>query len=168
MAALTGRCTCGQVRYEMTAPPMVVHCCHCTWCQRETGSAFVLNAMIETERLHRLQGQTVEVLTPSASGLGQRIHRCPSCQVALWSHYAGAGPVLAFVRVGTLDDPGQCPPDVHIFTASKQPWLSLPPEAKVFREYYDDRAAVWPAQGLARREALLPAIEAWQQARQGQ
>lgn len=141
---------------------MVVHCCHCTWCQRETGSAFVLNAMIETDRLRVLQGKTVEVLTPSASGLGQRIHRCPSCQVALWSHYAGAGPVVAFVRVGTLDEPARCPPDVHIYTASQQPWLSLPPDARAFPEYYDDCEAVWPAQGLARREALLPAIQAWQ------
>ncbi len=144
---------------------MVVHCCHCRWCQRETGSAFVINAMIETERLRLLQGQTAEVLTPSASGYGQRIHRCPSCQVALWSHYAGAGPVLAFVRVGTLDEPGRCPPDVHIFTASKPSWLTLPPGAKAYAEYYEDRAAVWPAQGLARREALLPAIEAWQRQR---
>lgn len=152
-ATLTGRCTCGQVRFAMPEP-MVVHACHCRWCQRETGSAFVLNAMVETARME-VQGRTLEVLTPSESGLGQRIHRCPSCQVAVWSHYAGAGPVLAFVRVGTLDEPDRCPPDVHIFTASKQPWLQLPTGAKVFSEYYEDRAAVWPAQGLKRREALL-------------
>ena len=99
--------------------------------------------------------------TPSDSGAGQRIARCPRCRLALWSHYAGAGPVVSFVRVGTLDEPDRLPPDIHIFTASKQPWVVIPPGMKAVPEYYE-REEVWSAPSLARRRVLLPAIEAWQ------
>ncbi len=99
--------------------------------------------------------------TPSASGKGQKIARCPRCRIAVWSHYAGAGPLLSFVRVGTLDDPDQLPPDIHIFTASKQPWVIFPLGVPVVTEYYD-REQYWPPESLARRKALQPAIEAWQ------
>lgn len=150
---LEGGCACGEVRYRMKAPPMYVHCCHCRWCQRETGSAFVLNAMIEADRVEILQGAPAVVLTPSESGKGQKIARCPRCHVALWSNYAGAGDRIHFVRVGTLDDPDRLPPDIHIFTASKQPWFELPAGALAFPEYYD-REACWPAESLARRKAL--------------
>lgn len=151
---LEGGCTCGAVRYRMTSPPMIVHCCHCRWCQRETGSAFVLNAMIETDRVALLAGAPETVDTPSLSGRGQKIVRCPACRIALWSHYAGAGEAIAFVRVGTLDEPDRLPPDIHIYTASKQPWVVLPPGAPAVQEYYR-RSEHWPAASLARRKALL-------------
>ena len=121
-----GGCTCRQVRYRMTSAPLIVHCCHCSWCQRETGASFALNAMIEADRVQVLQGEVVAIDTPSNSGKGQKISRCPTCFVALWSNYAGAGDALRFVRVGTLDEPGALQPDVHIFTRSKQPWCCLP------------------------------------------
>lgn len=147
-----GGCACRAVRYRMTSRPMIVHCCHCTWCQRESGAAFALNAMIESDRVQLMQGQLEWVDTPSNSGKGQKVARCPVCRIALWSHYAGAGTKLAFVRVGTLDQPGAMPPDVHIFTSTKQPWVVLPPGTPAFAEYY--RAAdVWPAESLARRKA---------------
>ena len=158
---LDGGCDCRAVRYRLESAPLIVHCCHCRWCQRESGSAFALNAMIESDRVTVLAGEPGLVHTPSASGLGQKIARCPVCRIALWSHYAGAGPVLSFVRVGTLDDPDRLPPDIHIFTASRQPWVVIPPGAKAVPEYYE-RTAVWPAESLARRSALLPRIEAWQ------
>jgi len=151
---LEGGCTCRRVRYRMTTPPMFVHCCHCRWCQRETGSAFVLNAMIEADRVEILQGALELVNTPSLSGKGQKIYRCPTCRVALWSNYAGAGDKVRFARVGTLDEPDHLPPDIHIFTASKQPWVTLSGDVPVFEEYYD-RNVCWPAESLARREALL-------------
>jgi hypothetical protein len=151
---LEGGCDCGGVRYRMTTPPMYVHCCHCRWCQRESGSAFALNAMIEADRVELLQGTPEVVLTPSASGKGQRFARCPDCRLALWSNYAGAGDKIRFVRVGTLDDPDRLPPDVHIFTSSKQPWVVLPEGALAVTEYYD-RNACWPAESLARRKVLL-------------
>ena len=151
---LEGGCTCGAVRYHLTSRPMFVHCCHCRWCQRETGASFALNAMFESERLVLEQGSPEAVETPSASGKGQKILRCPSCRIALWSHYAGAGAAISFVRVGTLDDPDRLPPDIHIFTSSKQPWVTLPPRTPAVEEYYD-RNDYWPAESVRRRKALL-------------
>jgi hypothetical protein len=148
-----GGCTCRAVRYAMTSAPLIVHCCHCRWCQRETGSAFALNAVIEADRVQLLAGAPELVPTPSNSGKGQKIARCPQCRVALWSHYSGAGDKVSFVRVGTLDEPDRVPPDVHIFTESKQPWVVLPAGARVFAQFYR-RAEVWTAASLARREAL--------------
>ncbi len=120
--------------------------------------------MIESDRVTVLSGTPELVDTPSASGAGQRIARCPACRIALWSHYAGAGPLLEFVRVGTLDNPDKLPPDIHIFAASKQPWVVLPPGTPAVPEYYD-REEHWPSQSLARRQVLLPQIEAWKAAR---
>lgn len=163
---LEGGCDCRHVRYRLLSTPLFVHCCHCRWCQRESGSAFALNAMIEADRVVDLGVPPELVDTPSDSGLGQQIARCPHCRIAVWSHYAGSGPVTKFVRVGTLDEPDRLPPDVHIFTASKQPWVQIPDGQPAFPEYYE-REGLWPPDRLARRQALLPAIEAWQAARQG-
>jgi hypothetical protein len=134
--ALEGGCTCGAVRYRMTGKPIFVHCCHCHECQRGSGGAFALNAMIEADRVSLLQGQPEVVTVPTPSGRGQKISRCPKCKVALWSNYAGAGDKVHFVRVGTLDEPGRLPPDIHIYTASKQPWVILPSATPAFEEYY--------------------------------
>ncbi len=153
-ATFEGMCTCRAVRYRLTSRPLFVHCCHCRWCQRETGSAFALNAMIEADRVELLAGEPEIVLTPTLSGRGQKIARCPSCRVALWSNYSGAGDAARFVRVGTLAEPDRLPPDIHIFTASKQPWVILPPGTPAVPEYYD-RKNHWPAASLERREALL-------------
>lgn len=145
----------------MTSAPLFVHCCHCRWCQRESGASFALNAMIESDRVENLGTEPELIHTPSDSGMGQMIARCPTCKVALWSHYAGSGQVTKFVRVGTLDNPDAFPPDVHIFTGSKQPWLTLPASVPSFEEYYD-RETLWPEASLARREKLLPQIQAYQ------
>jgi len=161
---IEGGCDCRFVRYRLESKPLFVHCCHCRWCQRETGSAFALNAMIEADRVTLLDGEPEIVDTPSNSGKGQKVARCPRCRIALWSHYAGAGPVIRFVRVGTLDDPDRLPPDIHIFTASKQPWVVIPPGARAMPEYYD-RQQCWPAESLARREAIASQIEAYKAAR---
>jgi hypothetical protein len=160
---IEGGCDCRFVRYRLESKPLFVHCCHCRWCQRETGSAFALNAMIESDRVTLLGGEPELVDTPSNSGKGQKIARCPRCRIALWSHYVGAGPAIRFVRVGTLDEPDRLPPDIHIFTASKQPWVVIPPGARAMPEYYE-RAQCWPAESLARRKAILPQIEAYQAA----
>ena len=151
--AFEGGCTCRAVRYRMTSAPMVVHCCHCRWCQRETGASFALNAMIEADRVTLLQGETESVDTPSNSGQGQTIIRCPSCRVALWSHYAGLREALCFIRVGSLDEPDRLPPDIHIFTSSKQPWVVLPPGVPSVDEYYR-RSDYWPEESVARYRAL--------------
>ena len=149
-----GGCDCREVRYRMTSRPLFVHCCHCRWCQRESGASFALNAMIEADRVVLLSGTPEVVNTPSNSGKGQKISRCPRCRIAVWSNYAGGGDAVRFVRVGTLDEPDRLPPDIHIFTASKQPWVLLPPDAPAVPEYYD-RDKYWPPESLARRRALL-------------
>jgi uncharacterized protein YndB with AHSA1/START domain len=161
MFPLDGGCGCGLVRYRMQTEPLIVHCCHCRWCQRESGAAFALNAMIEADRVIVTGARPQLIDTASASGEGQQIARCPHCRVAVWSHYASAGPLVSFVRVGTLDQPGSLPPDIHIFTASRQPWVVLPPGIPAVDEYYD-REQYWRAASLTRRRVLAPAIEAYQ------
>lgn len=153
---LDGGCDCRYLRYRMQTAPLFVHCCHCRWCQRETGSAFALNAMIETSRVERLSGDPERVHIPSASGKGQTIARCRTCRVAVWSHYAGAGDAMSFIRVGTLDQPDRFPPDIHIFTSSRQPWVILPPDVPAVAEFYQ-RSRYWPQASLERREALMKA-----------
>jgi hypothetical protein len=160
---LEGGCSCRHVRYRMTSRPLFVHCCHCSWCQRESGAAFAVNAMIEAARVELLCGEVQVIDTPSASGMGQKISRCPRCFIALWSNYAGAGPVLRFVRVGTLDQPDRLPPDIHIFTSTRQAWFQLPAGVPAVTGYYD-REQYWPAESLDRRRAILPQIEAYQAA----
>ncbi|MEE9195579.1 MAG: GFA family protein [Alphaproteobacteria bacterium] len=150
---MEGGCACGGVRYRMTGAPIFVHCCHCRWCQRESGAAFALNALIEADRVVLLKGEPERVATPSASGKGQTFARCPDCHVALWSNYAGAGDLVNFVRVGTLDQPDRLPPDIHIYTASKQPWVVIPEGMPSFPEYYS-AGEVWPEASLARWKAL--------------
>lgn len=159
-----GGCDCRAVRYRMETAPLFVNCCHCRWCQRESGAAFALNAMIEADRVTNLGVEPELVATPSSSGAGQTIARCPVCRIAVWSNYAGAGPVVRFVRVGTLDNPDLLPPDIHIYTSSKQPWVLLPEGTPAVPEYYD-RESYWPPASLARRKAFLPLIEAFQASR---
>ncbi len=149
-----GGCTCRFVRYRMTTKPLFVHCCHCRWCQRETGASFALNALLEADRVQLLQGEVEVINTPSNSGKGQKISRCPRCRIALWSNYAGAGDAVCFVRVGTLDEPDRFPPDIHIFTASKQSWIVLPPNILAVAEYYK-ASELWPKESLERRAVLL-------------
>ena len=149
-----GGCDCREVRYRLASRPMFVHCCHCRWCQRETGASFALNALIESDRVELLHGEPEIVDTPSNSGKGQKIARCPKCRIALWSNYGGAGDVVRFIRVGTLDNPDAFPPDIHIFTASKQPWVVIPPGARAMPEYYKS-SEVWPKESLERRAAVF-------------
>jgi hypothetical protein len=150
---MDGHCACRAVRFRLTRRPIFVHGCHCTWCQRETGTAFAQNAMIEAAHVELLAGEPELVLTPSASGKGQKIMRCPSCRVAVWSHYPGAGDKVCFVRVGTLAEPGRLPPDIHIFTSTKQPWVVLPEGVPAVPEYYSAKDH-WPAESLERMRAL--------------
>jgi hypothetical protein len=150
---LEGCCACGTVRYRLESAPMFVHCCHCRDCQRQTGSAFVINALIETDRIAPLAGAPAPVGVPTDSGRPHDIYRCPACRIALWSDYGGR-PALRFVRVGTLDDPAALQPDVHIYTRSKLPWIRLPEGVPAFEKYYRTET-LWPAASLARRRAIL-------------
>ena len=149
-----GGCDCREVRYRLASRPMFVHCCHCRWCQRETGASFALNALFESDRVQLLHGEPEIVHTPSNSGKGQQIARCPKCRIALWSNYGGAGDAIRFIRVGTLDNPDAFPPDIHIFTSTKQPWVVLPPGIPAVAEYYKS-SDIWPKESLERRAKVL-------------
>jgi hypothetical protein len=150
---LEGGCACATVRYRLTSLPMFVHCCHCRDCQRQTGSAFVLNALIEADRVILLSGNPEPVAVPTDSGRPHEIHRCTSCKVAVWSTYGGISK-LRFVRVGTLDDPAALTPDVHIYVRSKLPWVALPEGVPSFAAYYDSRK-LWPPASLERRRVIM-------------
>ncbi len=151
-----GGCACGAVRYRLTSDPLFVHCCHCLNCQRQTGSAFVINALIETDRVELLAAEPQPVSVPRSGGKKQRIWRCPTCQVALYSQYTS--PRVRFVRGGTLDEPSSIEPDVHIFTRSKVPWVKLPESVPAFAVYYDTQK-LWPAASLERIEVLRAASD---------
>ncbi len=144
-----GACTCGNIRYRMNRDPLFVHCCHCRWCQRETGTSFALNAILESNKLELLKGEPERVAIPSQSGKGQSVLRCPDCLIALWSHYAGAGENFSMVRIGTLNDPDILTPDAHIYTESKQPWVVIPDGVPVFEQFYKP-GELWPAESLER------------------
>ncbi|HEX3667412.1 MAG TPA: GFA family protein [Rhizomicrobium sp.] len=153
METFEGGCACGAVRYRLASRPMFVHCCHCRDCQRQTGSAFVINAIIESARIELLSGAPEPVGVPTDSGRPHDVYRCPDCRTALWSDYGGR-PQLRFVRVGTLDEPHALRPDVHIFTRSKLPWVGLPADTPAYEIYYDMKS-LWPAESLTRRKAIL-------------
>jgi hypothetical protein len=150
-----GGCSCGSVRYRVRMDPLIVHCCHCRWCQRQTGAAFALNALIEADRVELLAGEVENIDTPSPSGRGQSIARCPTCKVAVWSNYhmGGLRERVRFIRVGSLDNPDRLPPDIHIFTSSKQPWVVLPEGDAAVVEFYDIEKT-WSAESWQRRKTL--------------
>jgi len=150
---MEGGCTCGNIRYHLRGRPLIVHACHCTWCQRETGTAHALNAVYEADHVTHLQGEPELIDTPSASGKGQRIARCQVCKVVVWSNYPQGGPAVRFVRVGTMDDPSLCPPDIHIFTSTKLPWVTFGPKERVVAEFYD-LADVWSDEAKERRRIM--------------
>ncbi len=150
---LEGGCACGAVRYRLTSSPMFVHCCHCLDCQRQTGSAFVLNALIEADRIETLLGTPEPITVPTDSGHPHDIYRCPHCRTAVWSDY-GRRKVLLFVRTGTLDDPSALKPDVHIYVRSKLPWIELPADTPAYEAYYN-RRQLWPEASQARLRAIL-------------
>ena len=146
-----GGCSCGEVRYRLTSEPLFTHCCHCLNCQRQTGSAFVVNLLIEAGCVEALSGEPRPVELPRDDGSTQRIFRCPTCQIAVFSQYSRRD--VYFVRGGTLDVPSAVTPDVHIFTRSKLGWVALPKSVPAFEVYYD-KDALWPAASLERFAAL--------------
>jgi hypothetical protein len=149
-----GGCACGAVRYRLASEPLFTHCCHCLNCQRQTGSAFVINALIEADRVELVAGDPEPVDVPRDDGSMQRIFRCPICQVAVFSEYGR--PEVRFVRAGTLDDPSWVIPDVHIYTQSKVPWVTLPASVPAFEVYYDSKI-LWPEASLERLRAVMSA-----------
>lgn len=153
-----GGCFCGRIRYRLKASPMFVHCCHCRDCQRQSGSAFVINALIEAEQVEILAGTPVMTTYSTDSGHPHDVYRCRDCQSALWSDY-GRRRWMLFIRVANLDDPSIFEPDVHIYVRSKLPWVRLPEGAAIFEEYYNMKDE-WPADSIVRRDRARAAAKA--------
>ena len=149
----TGSCGCGKVTYQLSSAPMFVHCCHCQECQKQTGSAYVLNTIIEADRVS-WKGETTEHTLDTPSGKGQIINRCASCGTAVFSSYLIRLGKLRYIRVGTLDNPDLCPPDAQIFTASKQAWVLLNQDIPIFENFYDFKN-VWPEEAYRRLSAIF-------------
>ena len=130
---LTGGCKCGAVRFRMEAAPMITHCCHCRSCQRISGSAFGINAMVERDRLTMLEGTPEPFLGPDDG----RMLRCPACRSTLWAYHRHFGEAVAFVGVGMLDEGERLAPEAHYFIRSKHPWIVLPADIPAFDELGD-------------------------------
>lgn len=146
-----GGCTCGQVRYKVHATPLIVHACHCRWCQRQTGGPHAINALFEAEMIEVTDGAVENTTVPSPGGKGQIIARCPNCKIAVWSNYyfGGMWERVRFLRVGSLDNPDLMPPDVHIYTSTKMPWYVIPESHHAVEEFYDP-ATVWSKENQER------------------
>ena len=122
--------------------------------------------MIETDRLKLLNGDPAWTTVPSESGVGQRIARCPSCKVTVWSVYnfsedvSSAKDRIRIINIGTLDNPDAFPPDVHIWTSTKQPWIILSDKTPAYLDasYVDEE--VWPKESLERRLRARALVEA--------
>ena len=149
-----GGCSCGEVRYSMARTPMYVHCCHCTWCRRASGAAFALNGMVEGASVHLIGGQTQNIDMPTASGRGQKITRCAKCHTALWGNFSSAGEAIHFIRIGTLDQAELFPPDVHIFTSTKLPWVVLGEGIPSHPEFYV-KSDMWSSESIERYDSAL-------------
>jgi hypothetical protein len=151
---MKGQCSCGEVQYEMSKKPLFVHACHCTNCQRQSGSAHALNAMIEADCVQVTSGQAEGVIMDTGSGMGQTIYRCPTCKIGLWSKYAAMGDGFSFVRVGSLNNPSAYPPDINIFAKSKQSWVTLLDGIPTVDEFYDPKE-FWSDEALQRMQVVM-------------
>ncbi|MFT4560575.1 MAG: hypothetical protein ACI9BW_000309 [Gammaproteobacteria bacterium] len=150
---LSGGCVCGQVRYELKDGPLFVHACHCSDCQRATGSAFVVNLGVASSDFV-IEGKTSTVTNPTPSGSGYDAHFCPNCATVLWSKYHFIDlPILA-LRGGTLDDPNLAPPTYHVHTRRKQSWVVLPNDTQIFDEWFEP-AEVWSKEALTKIENMV-------------
>jgi hypothetical protein len=152
--SLEGGCGCGAVRYRLTGEPFIVHNCHCSLCQRQTGTGSAVNAFIESDRLNLLSGDVVENAFETGSGATQTVIRCGKCGTAMWSFYPRLGRKVAAVRVGTLDEPSLAAPDVAIFVADKPDWAPVPEGIPTFEQFYNPMD-VYSEQSLARLKAVI-------------
>ena len=150
--ALQGGCACGAVKYRLNREPLYVQACHCTDCQRISGSAFVVNMWIETDEVELLSGTPKTYGLKGGSGRAHDVYFCGDCGVYVWSHYQGVRGCL-FVRAGTLDDPSQVKPLAQIYTRSKQDWVPLPSDTAVFDAFYVPKEQL-PAESLKRLAAI--------------
>jgi hypothetical protein len=150
---LSGGCACGQVRYKVVGEPLFTHACHCSDCQRTTGSAFVLHTVIAKDDLE-IEGETKATTLPTGSGAGYDPHFCINCGTYIWCKYHFSAKGVIVIRSGTLDDTTLVEPQAHVFTRYKLPWMTLPTDVPVFEEFFD-REKVYPKESFERWTELV-------------
>ena len=131
MSKIAGGCQCGATRYEVAVPPKQVLACHCTDCQKQSGSAFGLVMVVDEQAFELTEGEVRKFVSMSAAGREKTGAFCPECGSRIY-HVIAWRPGMLSVRAGTLDDTSWLEPEVHLWTASKQPWVHIPEGAKVY------------------------------------
>tara|TARA_Y100001934_G_C12157277_1_gene680227 strand:+ start:280 stop:783 length:504 start_codon:yes stop_codon:yes gene_type:complete len=153
-AAVTrvGGCECGDTRYQFVGEPLFIHACHCTLCQRITGSAFQISMLMTKSQFSLSKGQPAVWHLKADSGNVRPVFFCERCGCQLYGDAPGRGPEIMWIQSGTLDDTTWFSPRAHIWTSSMQSWLTLPVDVPAFDTNYD-AVKVWPASSLARMQA---------------
>lgn len=128
---MVGGCLCGSTRYEIAAEPTLIYACHCSDCQKATGSAFVLAMRVPPGRIVCTQGGAKPYVRARADGRKRSVFRCPHCLTALWSENVEPSKYVT-VYAGTLDDSARLPPPAHVWTQDAQPWIGLPKDGLLF------------------------------------
>ena len=130
---LTGGCSCGAIRYEVSDLPLALYTCNCTECQTASGSAFALNMPVATKDLHFTKGQPKGWQRINSSGAKVTAWFCGDYGARLHGEREGR-PDSMTLRAGTLDDTSWLEPAAHIFMRSAQPWVQPAKDAKCFDE----------------------------------
>ncbi len=146
-----GGCACSAVRYEISDDPLFVHACYCTDCQRRSGAAFGLTMVLVENQLRLVKGEPLSHDQVADSGKIKTQFFCPECGTMLWGR-SGSRPGAVSLFPGTLDDTSWFRPAAHIWTRSKQAWVSFADSAPAFETVYDP-AVIWPKASLARLRA---------------
>ena len=121
----TGGCQCGAIRYEVAGEPRQVVACHCTDCQRQSGSAFGMTMVVEVSAFRITAGTPRIYHSTSSTGRAKAGAFCPDCGTRIYHQPQWRKGTIS-VKPGTLDDTTWLQPQIHIWTASKQPWVTIP------------------------------------------
>ena len=152
--SLTGGCICGQVKYQIIDKPLFTQACHCKDCKVLTGSSYVVNSSI-LENTLIVEGEVSSTELKAGSGASYKTYFCTKCGNYVYADYDSAVGRLT-VRTKTLDNSEKFPPQVHIFTKDKDPWLNLSEDVICFKEMYDQKKT-WPEDSLNRYNEYLKA-----------
>ena len=120
----TGGCLCGAIRYTVSAPLGALRVCHCTHCQKNTGTGMSVNAVIAAQEFALTQGTPMRFTTIADSGRTLRRYFCGDCGSPLYAHREES-PERLVLKAGTLDDSSGLKITAHIWTRSARPWSHI-------------------------------------------
>ena len=163
--AIHGGCFCGSTRYRLETAPLFCYACHCTDCNKQTGSVYACFTSIENDHITSIGALPPKITTAIRSGgIIRHMASCGKCGTRLWAS-GDTTPVTADIATGTLDLPELMEPDLHSYIESKISWAILPESAKTCRGPFDYRKH-WPKSSLKRLEAAVQRARARQQAKE--